>query len=40
MKIEVRDLAVRYGRRMAVDGVSFAVESGSVWALLGRNADL
>lgn len=37
MKIEVRDLVVRYGRRTAVDGVSFAVEDGSVWALLGRN---
>ena len=37
MKIEVRDLAVRYGRRTAVDGVSFEVEPGSVWALLGRN---
>jgi ABC-2 type transport system ATP-binding protein len=37
MKIEVRDLVVRYGRRTAVDHVSFAVEPGAVWALLGRN---
>ena len=37
MKISVRDLRVRYGRRTALDGVSFDVASGSVWALLGRN---
>ena len=37
MKISVRDLRVRYGRRTALDGVSFEVAPGSVWALLGRN---
>ena len=35
--IEVADLTVRYGRRTALDGVSFAVPPGSVYALLGRN---
>jgi ABC-2 type transport system ATP-binding protein len=35
--IEVADLTVRYGRRTALDGVSFAVPAGSVYALLGRN---
>lgn len=35
--IEVEDLTVRYGRRTALDGVSFAVPEGSVYALLGRN---
>lgn len=35
--IEVAELTVRYGRRTALDGVSFAVPEGSVYALLGRN---
>jgi ABC-2 type transport system ATP-binding protein len=35
--IEVEDLSVRYGRQTALDGVSFAVPAGSVYALLGRN---
>jgi ABC-2 type transport system ATP-binding protein len=35
--IEVDALAVRYGRRTALDGVSFTVPEGSVYALLGRN---
>ena len=35
--IDVRDVTVRYGRNVAVDGVSFNVEKGSVYALLGRN---
>jgi ABC-2 type transport system ATP-binding protein len=35
--IEVRDLTVRYGRKIAVDHVSFGVPRGSVYALLGRN---
>jgi len=30
-------LSVRYGARLAVDGLSFAVEPGSVYALLGPN---
>ncbi len=37
MRISVHDLTVRYGRRPALDGVSFEVAPGSVWALLGRN---
>lgn len=35
--IEVRDLVVRYGELVAVDGVSFAVDPGEVVALLGPN---
>jgi ABC-2 type transport system ATP-binding protein len=35
--IEVRDLVVRYGERVAVDGVSFTVAAGTVLALLGPN---
>ena len=35
--IEVAALTVRYGRRTALDGVSFTVPEGSVYALLGRN---
>jgi len=35
--IDVRDVTVRYGRNVAVDHVSFNVEQGSVYALLGRN---
>jgi ABC-2 type transport system ATP-binding protein len=35
--IEVAALTVRYGRRTALDDVSFAVPEGSVYALLGRN---
>lgn len=35
--IEIRDLSVRYGRKTAVDHVSFSVPRGSVYALLGRN---
>jgi len=35
--VNVRDVTIRYGRNVAVDGVSFAVEEGSVYALLGRN---
>ncbi|MBV9494896.1 MAG: ABC transporter ATP-binding protein [Acidobacteria bacterium] len=35
--IRIADLTVRYGRKTAVDGVSFAVPGGSVYALLGRN---
>ena len=37
MKIEVRELVVRYGRLAAIDGVTFTVESGAVFALVGRN---
>ena len=35
--IEVRDLTIRYGDHVAVDGISFAVERGTVLALLGPN---
>ena len=35
--IEARGVSVRYGRRVAVDGVSLSVPAGSVYALLGRN---
>ena len=35
--IQVESLTVRYGRRRALDGVSFEVAEGSVYALLGRN---
>jgi len=39
MKIALRDLTVRYGRKVAVDAVSLEVEPGSVFALLGRNGS-
>ncbi|HLI44166.1 MAG TPA: ABC transporter ATP-binding protein [Acidimicrobiales bacterium] len=35
--IDVENLEVRYGERVAVDGVSFSVEAGEVVALLGPN---
>ncbi|MGZ7033371.1 MAG: ABC transporter ATP-binding protein, partial [Thermoanaerobaculia bacterium] len=35
--VDVRDVTIRYGRNVAVDRVTFSVESGSVYALLGRN---
>lgn len=35
--IAVRDLAKSYGRHRAVNGLSFTVESGEIFALLGRN---
>jgi ABC-2 type transport system ATP-binding protein len=35
--IEIEHITVRYGRKTAVDSVSFAVPQGSVLALLGRN---
>jgi ABC-2 type transport system ATP-binding protein len=35
--ILVAGLTVRYGKRLALDGVSLAVAEGSVYALLGRN---
>jgi ABC-2 type transport system ATP-binding protein len=33
--IEVTDLGKRYGRQVAVDGVSFAVEEGEIFGILG-----
>ncbi len=35
--VEVHHVTVRYGRKLAVEGVSLAVPQGSVVALLGRN---
>ncbi len=35
--LEVDDLRVRYGRTVAVDAASLAVDRGTVYALLGRN---
>ena len=35
--IEVTDLVKRYGDRVAVDGVSFTVEEGEIFAILGPN---
>lgn len=35
--VEVRDLVKRYGGRPVVDGLSFAVDTGEVFALLGPN---
>jgi ABC-2 type transport system ATP-binding protein len=35
--IAARALSVRYGKRLALDGLSLAVPPGSVYALLGRN---
>ncbi len=35
--LEVEDLAVRYGRTEAVRGISFAVQEGEAFALLGAN---
>ncbi|MEM6705423.1 MAG: ABC transporter ATP-binding protein [Acidobacteriota bacterium] len=35
--VQIEDLCVRYGRKVALDSVSFDVEEGSLFALLGRN---
>src|SRR3954471_8285426 len=35
--IEVKDLVKRYGEQTAVDGVSFTVEEGEIFAILGPN---
>lgn len=35
--IRAEGVTVRYGRRTAVDGVTFGVDEGAVYALLGRN---
>lgn len=37
--IEVRDLAIRYGKKMVLEAASLRVEKGSVYALLGRNGS-
>ena len=36
--IEVQDLTKKYGERTAVDRLSFKVEQGKIWGLLGPNA--
>jgi branched-chain amino acid transport system ATP-binding protein len=35
--LEVRDVAVRFGGIVALDGVSFEVEAGSIVGLIGPN---
>jgi ABC-2 type transport system ATP-binding protein len=35
--LSLEDVSIRYGRREVLSGVSLAVESGKVYALLGRN---
>ena len=35
--IEVNTLVKRYGERTAVDGISFSVEEGEIFAILGPN---
>lgn len=37
MVIEVRDLHITYGKTKAVDGVSFSIERGEVFAIVGPN---
>lgn len=37
--VDCRNLSVRYGRTQALDRVSFTVEPGQVYALLGRNGS-
>jgi len=37
MSLQVEDLSYRYGSRLALDGVGFAVEPGTFCALLGPN---
>jgi ABC-2 type transport system ATP-binding protein len=39
LAIETANVVVRYGKKTAVDDVSLAVPSGSVYALLGRNGS-
>jgi len=39
MKIEVRDLAIRYGRKPAIAGVTLDVATGAVCAVVGRNGS-
>lgn len=35
--LAAQDITIRYGKQVAVDGVSLSVPTGSVYALLGRN---
>jgi len=38
--IEVKDLTKKFGSLVAVDGISFAVEPGEVFGLLGPNGAI
>jgi ABC-2 type transport system ATP-binding protein len=38
LSIEVKDLQVRYGETTALDSVTFRLEGGKIYFLLGRNA--
>jgi ABC-2 type transport system ATP-binding protein len=37
MRVEFRDLTVRYGRTTAIDGLTCTLEDGKIYGLLGRN---
>jgi len=37
MRVEVRDLTVRFGQTVAVDGLGFALDGDKIYGLLGRN---
>ncbi len=37
--VDVFNLSVQYGRKLILDGISFRVKQGSVYALLGRNGS-
>ncbi|GAB2485170.1 MULTISPECIES: ATP-binding cassette domain-containing protein [Streptosporangium] len=39
MRIDVRDLVLRYGETTALDGLTFTLESGKIYGLLGRNGS-
>ena len=38
--VDVRDVSVRYGRRHVLEGISFTVPHGSVYALPDSGGDL
>ena len=37
MKLEVRDLTKRYGKKLILNHVSFTFEEGKIYGLIGRN---
>lgn len=39
MKVEVTDLVLRYGDVTAVDGMTFSLDGGKIYGLLGRNGS-
>jgi len=39
MKVDVRDLTLRYGKTTALDGLSFSLDGGKIYGLLGRNGS-